>query len=288
MQNTVSLNCITPIVLISLKHSIGKTMAIKVGIIGSGNMGGAIARSLAEESDYMVTIYNRTLDKAVKIAEGRRIKVGSSLNSLANMDVVILAVKPQVLPSIYEDVRNLNAPLYISLLAGVTLSSLEKMLMSRNIVRYMPNIAAGVKSSVTAVTYYETLSDEKKKLALDIASSFGSAFYLNESLFNGFIGISGSAIAFVFEFMHALSLAGVREGIPYSTSLDIVRETLRSAVEEQKSTQKGATELENMVCSAKGTTIEGVKKLKELNFENAVMEAARASAEKARSMEKAN
>lgn len=248
-------------------------------------MGSAIAVSLSKDENYSLYVYNKTPLKAEKLKEKAPVNVLYSLSEMKNMDAVILAVKPQVLPTIYSDVRALDAGVYISLAAGVNLSTLEKNLENADVVRYMPNIAASVDASVTAVTWKESLEEEKKKLSLSIASSFGSAFYLDESLFNGFIGISGSAIAYVFLFMHALSQAGVREGIPYNKSLNIVRDTLESAVMLQKATSKGATELENMVCSPRGTTIEGIKKLKELNFENALFEAVRASSAKAGSLE---
>ncbi len=263
-------------------------MKVKVGIIGTGNMGGAIAKALEKDGSYAVSVYNRTFEKAEKLAQGTTIKAVEDMNELSHSDVVILAVKPQVLPSVYDGARKLEGGMYISLAAGVTLETLKKELNSNNVVRYMPNIAASVKASVTAFTYPEDMAGEKKKLAEDIASSFGSAFHLDESLFNAFIGISGSGIAYVYEFIHALSQAGVREGINYNMAQNIVLGTIESAITLQKASGKGAIELENMVCSPKGTTIEGIKKLKELNFENALFEATSASASKAGSIEAAN
>ncbi len=261
-------------------------MMTEIAVIGTGNMGSAVAIALEKRKDTKVYVYNRTPDKAKKIAEGTSITVLDTLSRAQDMDCVILAVKPHVLPSVYADAAALDAGMYISLAAGVTLSTLKENLKSDNVVRFMPNIAASVGSSVTAVTYTRDLSEKRKEDALSIASSFGSAFYLDESLFNAFIGISGSAIAYVFEFMHALALGGVREGLGYNTALDIVADTLLSAVELQKSGNKSAIENEIMVCSPKGTTIEGLKKLKEFNFENSVIEAVSAAARKAGGSEK--
>ncbi len=261
-------------------------MMTEIAVIGTGNMGSAVAIALEKRKDTKVYVYNRTQEKAKKIAEGTSITVLDTLSRAQGMDCVILAVKPHVLPSVYADAAALDAGMYISLAAGVTLSTLKENLKSDNVVRFMPNIAASVGSSVTAVTYTRDLSEKRKEDALSIASSFGSAFYLDESLFNAFIGISGSAIAYVFEFMHALALGGVREGLGYNTALDIVADTLLSAVELQKSGNKSAIENEIMVCSPKGTTIEGLKKLKEFNFENSVIEAVSAAARKAGGSEK--
>ncbi len=244
-------------------------------------MGSAVARALEKRQETEVYICNRTREKAEKVAEGRSIKVIDKPGDIRKADVVILAVKPDKIPSVAAEVSALDASLYISLAAGVDLASLRSYLKKDSVVRYMPNIAASVLASVTAVAYDEDLEEDKKEEALSIASSFGSAFHLDESLFNAFIGISGSGIAYVFEFMHALALGGVREGLSYRNALAIARDTLNSAVALQKESSEGAIENEIMVCSPKGTTIEGVKKLKEFNFENSVIEAVSAAARKA-------
>ena len=258
----------------------------RIFVIGTGNMGGAVASALSQVKEYDVSVYNRTREKALSLAEGRRITVLDSIGDAENMDAVILAVKPQQLEAVYGEAAALDAGLYISLAAGVPLSVLSKKLKKESVARYMPNIAAEVKSSVTAVAFNKGTNAENRSFALALASSFGSAFELDESLFNAFIGISGSGIAYVFEFMHSLALGGVREGIGYTRALEIVTDTLLSAVMLQKSGTKGAIENETMVCSPKGTTIEGLIKLKELNFENAVISAVSAASEKGRSLEK--
>ncbi len=258
----------------------------RIAVIGTGNMGSAIATALDRTGTAEVLAYNRTREKALKAAEGTSITVLDRIEDAGRTDAVIIALKPQVMQGEFGSLKKLESGLFISLAAGITLDTLKEKLSTGNVARFMPNIAARVSSSVTAVTYPESLDEEKKRLSLSVASSFGSAFVLDESLFNAFIGISGSAIAFVYEFMHSLSLGGVREGMPYNTALDIVRDTMESAVALQKSTSKGAIELETMVCSPKGTTIEGLKKLKEMNFENAVIEAVSASSAKAQNLEK--
>lgn len=253
----------------------------RVLIVGTGNMGSAVARALEKRKDTEVYVTNRTRSKAERTAEGTSMKVLDKAGDMKNADVVILAVKPLMIETVAAEVSALDAGLYISLAAGIDLAFLKSSLGKNNVVRFMPNIAASVGASVTAVTYTDDLDDDKKKEALSIASSFGSAFHLDESVFNAFIGISGSGIAYVFEFMHALALGGVREGIGYREALHIVEDTLLSAVALQKESGKGAIENEIMVCSPRGTTIEGVKILKESSFENSVIEAVSAAARKA-------
>lgn len=258
----------------------------KIAIIGCGNMGGAIAEALSEREDFELYIYDKNKDASSALAKSHQMKILSCIEDAMNFDIVLIAIKPQVLPLMYKSLKDLNARLYISIAAGVPLEKLEKELCSKSVVRFMPNIAAKTKSAVTAVAFSKGTTDDEKKCAMDIASSFGSAFELEEKLFPAFIGISGSAIAYVFEFMHQLAMGGVREGIPYKTSLDIVRDTLNSAISLQKESKAGAIELETMVCSAAGTTIEGIKALDDGAFGKTVIDAVSAAANKSRQLEK--
>lgn len=257
---------------------------MKAAIIGCGNMGGAIASALLENRDIDLYAYDKSSDAISSI--DKRIKIFDSISQARNFDIVLIAVKPQILPSIYEELKELKPRMFISIAAGVSLKKLHSELGDTPIVRFMPNIAAKTKSAVTAVAFSQSCSDDIKKIAMDIASSFGSAFELDEKLFAAFIGISGSAIAYVFEFMHQLAMGGVREGIPYSQALEIARDTISSAVSLQKESNKGAIELETMVCSAAGTTIEGIKALEDGGFGKTVINAVSAAANKSRELEK--
>ena len=256
----------------------------KIAVIGGGNMGGAITTSLSKKDEFDVFLYERTKEKAEALHNECKITLLSSISEATDMDGVIIALKPQNLPSFYETLSSLKPKLYISICAGVDIDTLKKNLKADSVVRFMPNIGAKVGSSVTAVACGENIEEELKNLSMDIATSFGDAFILDESLFSAFIGISGSAIAFIFDFMHNLSMAGVREGIPYNKALSIVASTFLSAAELQKATGKGAIELETMVCSPRGTTIEGVKALTDGGFASIVQDAVDATVRKSEEM----
>ncbi len=263
-------------------------MSVKtISIIGTGNMGGAIALALNEVKDYKVSIYDSNLKKAEEVAKEKNIEVLHSLEDANDKDILIIAVKPQILPSLYTALSNLNPTIFISIAAGVSLKTLKSNLKTDTpIVRFMPNIAAKTRKAVTAMAFQANAKSDVKDIATAIATSFGSAFELEERLFPAFIGISGSAIAYVFEFMHQIAMGGVREGIAYNEALSIARDTLISATSLQKESNIGAIELQTMVCSAGGTTIEGIKALDDGAFGSAVINAVSAAADKSRELEK--
>ena len=259
----------------------------RISVIGAGNMGGAFAEALSKRKDISLCIYDSCRPCAENIAGTKaNVTVLDSMDQARGSDVVVIAVKPQVLPQIYDQLSALKPGFFISIAAGVTLEKLTKNLISEKVVRFMPNIAAKIGHAVTAVAYSPALSSDERKMAMDIALSVGTAFELEESLFSAFIGISGSGIAYMFEMMHQMAMGGVRQGIPYPKALSIVADTLLSAANLQKETGKNAVELEAMVCSAKGTTIEGVAALTEGGFGAALINAVTAAARKSEELEK--
>ena len=259
----------------------------RISVIGAGNMGGAFAEALSKRKDISLCIYDSCRPCAEKIAGTKaNVTVLDSMDQARGSDVVVIAVKPQVLPQIYDQLSALKPGFFISIAAGVTLEKLTKNLASEKVVRFMPNIAAKIGHAVTAVAYSPALSSDERKMAMDIALSVGTAFELEESLFSAFIGISGSGIAYMFEMMHQMAMGGVRQGIPYPKALSIVADTMLSAANLQKETGKNAVELEAMVCSAKGTTIEGVAALTEGGFGAALINAVTAAARKSEELEK--
>ena len=262
-------------------------LAGRISVIGTGNMGGAFAEALSRVEGIELCLYDSYAPCAQKIADGKdNVKVLASMEEAAGSDIVIIAVKPQVLLSIYGQLAALKPGFFISIAAGVTLEKLRKNLGTDKIARFMPNIAAKVGCAVTAVAYSPALDDSRKEKAMAVAKSVGSAFELDENLFAAFIGISGSGIAYMFELMHQMAMGGVKEGIPYPKALSIVADTMLSAASLQKATGTSAADLETMVCSAKGTTIEGVKALADGGFANAVINAVSAAARRSEELEK--
>jgi pyrroline-5-carboxylate reductase len=253
---------------------------VSIGIIGCGNMGSSIASALVGNPSYEVF--------ATDHSEAKVQQSGAHFLSLDRLleksDIIILALKPQVLPALYQQLHTIQNKEWISIVAGVSLETLAEQLGTKNVVRFMPHIAAKVKKSVTAVCFETLCCEDLRAKAMDIASLFGSAFILPESQMAAFIGLSGSGIAYVFEFLHAMALGGCKEGIPYPRSLQIAVDTLESATTLQKLTNRNPVDLLTGVCSAGGSTIEGVEALARNSFDHAVIEAVCQAAEKTKRM----
>lgn len=256
----------------------------QLGIIGCGNMGFSIARSLKEP----VLVYDSDRSKVEALVKLGNATAADTLEELIHSSTcILLAVKPQVLPSLYETLRNNKSAdkQWISIAAGIPLSVLCEALKTNEVVRFMPNLAAQMQASVTAYAPAEGCSEELCTYARSVAESFGSAFRLPESQFSAFIGISGSAIAYVLQFFHALAMGGVSQGIPYADAVKIAIDTTNSAVALAKQSKVHPIELASAVCSAGGTTIKGMQALAKGSFDAVVGSAVEAAAEQSRHLE---
>ena len=255
---------------------------IGISIIGCGNMGSSIASALSENKDFKVAVYDSVPEKC-------NIKGATAAKSLEeardSADILIIAIKPQYLSKKFLSSIKRPGLKYISIAAGIPLSSLCSNLATDDIARFMPNMAAKAKKAVTAVAFPSGAEDDFKKTAMAIASSFGSAFELDESNFSAFIGISGSLIAYALEFINASAMAGTNVGIPYPVSAQIVKDTLISSCALLDITQKSPAELIPSICSASGTTIKAMEALAENGFANSLYKAVKAASDRSQELE---
>lgn len=260
----------------------------RIGILGCGNMGGAMAKAFAMITPSIeLILFDVDKTACEALAQELSATAADSIPALVRLsDITLLAVKPQILPQIYSHIANVEKNhKFISIAAGVALETLQKNLDSHQVIRFMPNIAAAVSKAVTAVACSQNIDQDFKAMALKLAESCGSAFELPEKLFPAFIGISGSAIAYFFQFVHATALGGTLEGIPYNTAVAIATETYAGAAAMLTSLGKHPMELATSVMSAGGTTIEGISRLEAGAFNAAVIDAVQAASQKANNLE---
>ncbi|MGM0431263.1 MAG: pyrroline-5-carboxylate reductase [Spirochaetota bacterium] len=259
-----------------------------IGIIGCGNMGSAIARGIATSSklNLDIILFDADSDKAAILASEISAVVADSLHSLQQQsDVTMLAVKPQILPDLYPLLAEEANQQYISIAAGVSIETLSSNLGSSAVCRFMPNVAASVGKAVTAAAFQTDCTTEFKQFCLSVAATFGTVFELPEKLFSAFIGISGSAIAYFYQFLHAVALGGTREGLSYPESVTLASNTFAGAIELLQASGEDPIALQTTVLSAGGTTVHGLYHL-EHGFTSEVMDAVSAASKRASDLER--
>jgi len=255
-----------------------------IGIIGLGNIGNAIANCSGPPSIQWRTI-GFDIDKK-KCAKIKKLGIRIAKNSceLVKMsDIIILAVKPQEIGLVLNEIKNfLNRDkLIISAAAGISTEYIERIVGKIRIIRVMPNIAILVKESASAICRgkYATAHDEE--IGCKIFSTMGKTFKVSEKFMDSVTALSGSGPAYFFEIINSFVKAGMRLGFSLSQAKNLVFQTARGAVKMLEQINNDPVALRKMVTSKRGTTIEGLKILWDNHLEEILIKAVSAAKKRA-------
>ncbi len=264
---------------------------MKIGFIGLGNMasamiGGILGAGLCVPEDIIGS--SKTQHTADKISEKFGISAGTdNIETAKRADVIVLAVKPIFFSEVIEQIKDIvdESKLVISIAAGKSIAQIEQAFGKKlRIVRCMPNTPAMVGEGTTCICLQEDTDKADEELVLKMMNSFGKASILPERLMDAFIGVAGSAPAYVFIFIEAMADAAVQAGMPRKQAYELAAQTVLGSAKLVLETGMHPGALKDMVCSPGGTTIEAVKVLEEKGFRAAVMDAVEACVEKSKNM----
>ncbi|MCK9594586.1 MAG: pyrroline-5-carboxylate reductase [Candidatus Omnitrophica bacterium] len=249
----------------------------KIGIIGYGNMGSAIAESIAAQYDILV--FDKDKTKAVK---GPEIKAAADIRGLVNKsEALILAVKPQDFEHALKELRGcLRSQLVISIAAGITTKHIEKVLGKVRVIRVMPNLAAKIRESVTCLSRGAFASEDDLIFSQDLFSYLGVTRVVEENMMNAVTAISGSGPGYVFDFidsnqidplnipehtrhdlMKRLERAGEAVGFNREDAAFLAAGTVNASLSVLRITKIAPGELAKQVASKGGTTEAALKVL---------------------------
>ncbi len=252
--------------------------------IGLGNMASAIIKGMAHSNQFSTDkIYGYDImdEKAQTLTEFGLIAC-DSIEKAVGADVVVLAVKPQVLPQVLTVLKNsiFKQPLIISIAAGKEIEYFERQLGELPIVRVMPNINAAVGAATSAYTGNKFATSEHKQLVERLFATVGTITELPEHLFGVFGAVAGASPAFAYMYIDALARVAVAGGMSKQQALDIAASTVFGSAKMILASSEHPWSLIDKVCSPGGTTIEGILSLQSDGFEDAVHRAIAAVIEK--------
>lgn len=200
-------------------------------------------------------------------------------------DVVILAVKPQVLPHVMPELKAVlgDNSFVISIVAGVSIADISQGIGHQAIVRVIPNTPAMVGQGMSVWTATAEVSSEQRSQARLILQSLGEEVEVeHEDNINMATALSGSGPAYVFLFIEALVDAGVHLGFSRAVAEKIVLQTLQGSIALARETSLHPAELRNRVTSPAGTTAEALYHLEKGGFRALISKAAWAAYQKSR------
>lgn len=264
-------------------------MKKRILFIGGGAMAGAILAGLKNAGKDLSQVYlydpSKTRMEELKKSFGV-ITVTSSSKGTADADVVVLAVKPQVLLEVLEEIKTFLKPetVVVSIAAGIPLNSLEKALPNQKIVRVMPNTPLMIGEGMSGICGGNLADSAAVETVTEIFAASGKTLVIPEKQMDALTGISGCGPAFAYLFIEALTDAGVLNGLSRKDALLLAAQTVQGSARMVLETGEEPAALKGQVTSPGGTTIAGVCEMEKAGVRGIMMEAVTATVKRSKEL----
>ena len=260
---------------------------MKLAFIGGGIMAEAILRGvldarLAEGGD--VCVGEPRAERREYLAQQFGVRSDQDNQVAAQgADLVVLAIKPQDLPSVFKQLHQKLDPgqTALSIVAGAKMSTLTQGLGHTGIVRVMPNTPAQIGEGMSLWTCSDQVDENKRDMVRSVLGTVGRELYVDdEKYLDMATALSASGPAYVFLFIEALIDAGVYVGLPRDMATTLALQTVYGSTKLVMETGQHPAQLKDMVVSPGGTTAEGLQALERAGVPAAIVEAVNAAYQK--------
>ena len=254
---------------------------MKILVIGAGNMGltyaeGMSASTLLKKEPLM--ILDSSEEKIMSLEKNIKYKAYLNLEEcLSQADVVFLAVKPYHSTALFEKMKPLVKPeqIIVSIMAGVTIKTIQDGLNIKKVVRAMPNLPAMTNKGMTTYTATSEINATELSNIGNLLGTTGASLYVeNENFIDASTGISGSGPAYVFYFMESMMEAAFKMGFTHEESRMLVSNTFEGATAIFNQSDISAKEWMDRVASKGGTTEAALNSMKNNQVKKFIEEAA--------------
>ena len=258
-----------------------------LGFIGTGNMGGALARAACKSvpSD-QVFLANRTVEKAKALAEELDCRVADNEAIAQRANLIFLGVKPQYMAEVMAEIcpileKRESRFILVSMAAGLTIPRIRELAgKDYPVIRIMPNTPAAIGEGMVFYDCSENVTKTEEKVFLESLAGAGRLAPLADKLMDAGSAVAGCGPAFADLFIEALADGGVACGLPRSAAMELAAQMVLGSAALALSDGRHPGALKDAVCSPGGTTIQGVRALEKGGFRSTVMEAVIAAYEK--------
>ncbi|MBT2785644.1 MULTISPECIES: pyrroline-5-carboxylate reductase [unclassified Halomonas] len=269
-------------------------MANKITFIGAGNMASAIIGGLISSGVEPSTITATAPNDSELAAIKQRLGINTDTDNnaaVAEADVVVLAVKPQIMRSVCEALRDSvqrQQPLVISIAAGLDADTIDQWLGGQNaMVRCMPNTPSLVGYGASGLYANAKVSDAQRDVATQLMEAVGIVEWVEEeALLDAVTAVSGSAPAYFFLMFEAMEEAAVKLGLPAATARRLAIQTALGAATMAQQSEKDPATLKQNVMSPGGTTERAIHHMEEAQLRTTIADAMQACADRAQAMAK--
>lgn len=261
---------------------------MKVLVIGAGNMGLTYAEGMAKSSllnRRNLMIFDKSAEVITTLSKVDHFDVFDNIEDcLPEADVVFLAVKPYHCDDLFSEIKGMvnDQQIFVSLMAGVTISKIQEGLGVKKVVRSMPNLPAQVGKGVTSYTEAREVSRVELLMVRNLLDTTGASIHVKtENFIDASTGISGSGPAYVFYFMQSMLEAALKMGFSKNDSKVLVSQTFEGAVKLFNESNLSPNTWMERVASKGGTTRAALDSMEDNNVKELIKEAAYAAFDRA-------
>ena len=261
---------------------------MKVLVIGAGNMGFTYSEGMAESpllNKHKLRIFDTDPKKIEALRKDSRFNVYESLSDcLPQSDIVFIAVKPYHSEDLFSKMKSMlnDDQIIVSLMAGVTIDTIQKKLDAKKVIRTMPNLPAQVGKGVTSYTESDSVSKVEMIMVKTLLNTTGTSIHVDtEKFIDASTGISGSGPAYVFYFMQSMLEAALKMGFSDYDSKVLVSNTFEGAIELFNKNSISPQNWIDRVASKGGTTQAAIDSMEDNNVNELIKEAAYAAFDRA-------
>jgi pyrroline-5-carboxylate reductase len=241
----------------------------RIAVLGAGNMGGALIGGIlkagvAANDDIVATTRSNEHADAIAAKYGIRASARANREAAESADLLIIAVKPNAVPHLIEEIRDVlrEDQILLSVAAALPIALIERLAAKRMpIIRAMPNIPVVVEEGATAIACNDAVTHEQRQLVEDIFRAVGVVCTVDEDLMDAVTALSGSGPAYIYMVIEALIAGGLKMGISREISTKLAEQTVLGAAKLVRETGLHPAILRDQVITPGGVTISAIHEL---------------------------
>lgn len=266
---------------------------MKLGILGVGNMGGAILKGYSAVAEDEIIVFDADAEKLAEASKLPKVEASKDMADLIRKaDSLIIALKPNIFDVVMPQIAEITAKIddskvIVSIAAGITIKYMQRFLgEDSKIIRVMPNTPAMVGEGMAALSASRAVTDEEFAEIINVFRILGKAKKVDEGMMDVVTGISGSSPAYAYMYIQALMECGIKNGLEPDEAKSFAAQATLGAAKMVLENDISPEQLRINVCSPGGTTIEAVNSLFDNNFMEIIENAMDAAIAKSKLMKK--
>lgn len=273
-----------------LEKNLGGFILKKIVFIGAGSMAEAIIQGWISknvvESENIYVMNRSNMDRLNELNEKFNVQIIKDKEQLLDVDLIVLAIKPKDLHSALSSIRDFikNDAAVLSVVAGISISTIEELLGNRPVARVMPNTSAMIGMSASGISFNEQVSDIQKKVFLEMLEAVGIVIEVEEDQLHAVTALSGSGPAYLYYLLEAWEQIGTEFGLSKEIVRKLMVQTMAGAAAMLEQVKEEPNILRKKVTSPGGTTEAGIKALENYHFKEAIYECIKKAEERSREL----